>query len=236
MGNVNNIYLFILFEQGMQREKNEQQKALEKLIRDSRQLGKSPEISAALQAVETRWDGVSDGLDAQTAELKKAADAWAAYENLSGQVDKTLDLREKSIANLPAATFVETSQLEAQLRLTKSLHDDVKADKKLIDGLNDSCQNVLPFVSAPLVAELNKRPQTVIDRWQKLVGATGQKVEQLGDDLTERRAFWEDWKNLETWVKDASWKVGTTQELYTDNMDKTKRDLEVGHLCLFLPV
>ncbi len=105
--------------QGAQKEKDEQQKALERLVHDSRLLGKSPEISAALLAAETRWDNANEALDARAAALKKAADAWTAYEHLAGQLDKTLDQQEKAVANLPATAFVETSQLEAQLRTTK---------------------------------------------------------------------------------------------------------------------
>lgn len=103
----------------VQKEKDEQQKDLERLVRDSRQLGKSPEITAALLNTETRWDNVCEALDARGGVLKKAADAWTMYENTAGQVDNMLSQQEKAIADLPTTTFVETSVLEAQVRTTK---------------------------------------------------------------------------------------------------------------------
>jgi hypothetical protein len=107
------------------------------------------------------------------------------------------------------------------------LLDDVKADKKLLDTFRDSCQNVQPHALNPLAAEISNRPQTATERWQRMVSAAGQKLEELGGDLAERKTFWEDWKTMETWLKDSTWKAGTAQEMYTEGIEKTKRDLEV---------
>ena len=92
---------------------------MDRLIREARQLGKSPEIATALLAAETKWDNVCESLDKRGEVLKKATDAWAKYENLAGQVEKKLNQQEKSIEDLPNITFTEINVLEGQLRSAK---------------------------------------------------------------------------------------------------------------------
>ncbi|XP_043492348.1 nesprin-1 [Polistes fuscatus] len=138
-------------------------------------------IRHEIRCVRERWDNLAEGITEQQKKQDAQSLQWSTYQETLQQTLLWLNTMERAIKQDPPVTWPSLQEIRSKLLKNKTLHQEILAHKRIIEGISEKANALIQVAQAPL--DIQDKVTSVSDRYEKLVDKSQKAIASLEEFL-----------------------------------------------------